>query len=58
MELEKKVEEARINVHECLLDNLNTAGAVDTLLKLIAAANRYMKQREVDQATSPPGKTI
>lgn len=50
------MEEARHSVHECLLDNLNTAGAIEALLKLIVATNKYMKQREIDQAADPPGE--
>ena len=56
MELEQKIDEAREAVHESLLDNINTAGALDALAKLVAATNKYTKQREADRAASPAGR--
>lgn len=57
-ELDQRIDEAKESVHECLTDNLNTSGAIEALLKLVAATNKYMKQREVDLATVPPGKLV
>ena len=49
-DLEGKTLEAEVSVHESLMDNINTAAALDALLKLVAATNKYMKQREADHA--------
>lgn len=37
---------AAADVHKCLLDNVNTGGALEALLVLVAATNRYLKQKE------------
>ena len=51
-------EEARKGVHSHLLDNLNTGGAIEELLKLVSVTNKYMKQREAEKAASATGDSI
>ena len=43
-------------VHRSLLDNINTGTAMDALLDLVAATNRYLKQREESTAANSSGR--
>ena len=52
------IEEARASVHASLLDNLNTGGAIEALLELVSASNKYMKQREAEKAASSSGAAL
>ncbi len=57
-ELEARIDEAKQSVHECLLDNLNTAGAIEALVKLVNAANKYIKHRETNQGGPTAGAPL
>lgn len=49
------VKHAAEQVHASLLDNINTGGAVEALLELVAATNKYMKLREEATAAGSTG---
>lgn len=57
-ELEQRINEAKQSVHECLLDNINTAGAIEALVKLVNATNKYIKHRETNQGGPTTGGHI
>lgn len=51
-DLEAKIEETRNVVDDSFRNNIDTATAVDALLKLTAATHKYMTQRDADRANS------
>eukprot|EP00879_Flechtneria_rotunda_P016738 GHRR01017519.1.p1 GENE.GHRR01017519.1~~GHRR01017519.1.p1 ORF type:complete len:787 (+),score=316.08 GHRR01017519.1:800-3160(+) len=51
------VQEAQTKVHECLLDNINTAGALDALAGLIKATNLYLARKQ-EHATAAGGSGL
>ena len=55
-ELAAGVNTAADRVHSSLLDNINTGAALDALLDLVAATNKYMKQREEAGASTSEGR--
>ena len=42
-------------VHKSLLDNINTGAAMEALLELVAATNKFIKQKEESNAASSEG---
>ncbi|KAF8056247.1 CARS1 [Scenedesmus sp. PABB004] len=55
--LSDAVQEAQARVHEALLDNINTAGALDALAGLIKATNLYLAAKQdaaAAAAAAPP----
>lgn len=49
MELNRAIGEAQVRVHEALLDNINTQGALDALAALVKATNQYLSRKEAQR---------
>jgi cysteinyl-tRNA synthetase len=46
------IQEGQAKVHEALLDNINTAAALDALSGLIKATNQYLATKQAAAATA------
>ncbi|KAF6262603.1 tRNA synthetases class I (C) catalytic domain-containing protein [Scenedesmus sp. NREL 46B-D3] len=53
--LSAAVQEAQVKVHEALMDNINTAGALDALSGLIKATNLYLAGKQRAAAAAADG---
>jgi cysteinyl-tRNA synthetase len=49
MELNRAILEAQGRVHEALLDNINTQGALDALAALVKATNLYLSRKQAQR---------